>query len=44
MIFIELFDKCLINTNIYGFMLIIGFTVIMVYLIRYYEKKEKGDR
>tara|TARA_R110000744_G_scaffold288474_2_gene399459 strand:+ start:895 stop:1626 length:732 start_codon:yes stop_codon:yes gene_type:complete len=34
----------LININIYGFMVIVGFTVIMGHLIRYYENKEKGDR
>ena len=34
----------LININPYTFMIIIGFTLIMGYLISYYEKKEKNDR
>ena len=33
----------LITMNIYYFMLIVGFTLIMGYLIGYYEKKEEND-
>ncbi len=32
----------LISINIYGFMVMVGLTLIMGYLIRYYEKKEEN--